>query len=153
MGDELMERPFPGSAPTISAVSPRSAVVGRYAECSIGGVVLVLLFDWEVTVNFDYADTTAHGDLWKQKVFLDGDWTARARGFVVPGTINQYINAGMSSGVPATLTFAGWSGAVSVGSKLWEGACKISRGRISAPMAMAEQECEFVSSGVPSAGI
>lgn len=147
-----MNTPFPGSAPTPSAVAPRSAVVGRYAECSIGGVVLVLLFDWEVTVNFDYADTTAHGDLWKQKVFLDGDWTARARGYVVPGSTTQYINSGISSGSPATLTFAGWSSATG-GTKLWEGACKLSRGRITASMAMMEQEIELVSSGVPSAGI
>jgi hypothetical protein len=151
-----MNMPFPSANPTVSGTAARSVVQGRYAECSIGsggGVVLVLLFDWEITVNFDYADATAHGDLWKQKVFLDGDWTARARGYVVPGSTTQYINSGLTSGVPATLTFAGWSGAVSVGAKLWEGPCKISRGVISAPMALMTQEIELVSSGTPTAGI
>jgi hypothetical protein len=144
--------PFPGAAPTVSGIPARTFVVGRFAICAIGGVAVANLFDWEVNVNFDYADATAHGDRWKQKVFLDADWPARARGYVTAASTNQYILASTSGAVPSALTFTGYSD-MTLMTKLWEGPCLISRGRISAPMAMVEQEFELVSNGVPTAGL
>lgn len=146
------------SAPSVSGIATRSAVVGRYAECSIAvgagaDAVCVLLFDWELNANFDFADVTAHGDSWKYKTFLDGDWTARAKGYVVPGSTNHYIKNATASSVPVSLTFKGWSGPTTSGTLLWAGPCYISRGRISAPMAMMEQEFELISNGVPTAGL
>jgi hypothetical protein len=150
-----MPEPFPGAAPSVSGTPARSVVVGRFAQCTIdsggGDQPLVLLFDWEVSANFDFADGTAHGDRWKVKVFLDADWTARAKGYVVPGSTSHYIKAATNSTGPVLLNFKGWSD-MTMTTLLWAGTCYISRGRISAPMALMEQEFEMLSSGGPTAG-
>lgn len=152
--------PFPGANPTPSGTPARAAVVGRYAKIQIDSTGvrpvasladIVLLFDWEVTPNFDYADATAHGDRWKQKVFMDADWTARARGYVVPVSATTYISAATASGGPVLLRFVGYSDMTAT-TILWAGDCYIARGRISAPMGMMEQEFEMVSSGAPVNG-
>ncbi len=143
---------IPGSAPSTSGASPRAYVVGGFAQCYLFGSVVVNLFDWEVNVNFDYADATAHGDHWKVKAFLDADWTARAKGYVAQVTASQYIKQATSSGVPTALTFIGYSD-VSATTVLWEGPCFISKGRITVPMGMMEQEIEVISSGPPTVGL
>jgi hypothetical protein len=147
--------PFPGAAPTPSGTAARTFVVGRFAICSIdtgsGDATVINLFDWEVSVNFDYADATAHGDRWKQKVFLDADWTARARGYVSALDAVGYIKAATNASGPVSMNFKGWSD-TSRTTLLWAGTCFIARGRISVPMAMMEQEIELVSNGIPSAG-
>jgi len=145
------ERPFPGAAPTVSAVPPRGLVVGRFAVCTIAGLTVVNIFDWEVNINFDFADATAHGDLWKVKAFLDGDWTARGRGYLA-ATSSTTIAAFTSSQVPALVTFAGYSDTTKT-TKIFEGTGYINRGVISVPMAMLEQEFEIVSSGNVTAGL
>lgn len=145
--------PFPTAVPTPTPTpAARSVLNGRYAECSIGGAVLVFLFDWEIRVSFDYANLTAAGDRWKVRVPLDGDWTARGRGYIAPSATTSYIKAAFTSAVPIVLTFAGFTAAVG-GAKIWEGSCYISGGRLSAPMALFEQEIELISTAAPSTGV
>jgi len=149
------QHPFPGAAPTPSGTAARSAVVGRFAQCTInsggGDAAPVLLFDWQVDVDFNYADATAFGDRWRIKVFEDAQWTARARGYVVPADAVGYIKAATNSTGPILLTFKGWSD-MTMTTLLWAGTCYISRGRIAASMALMEQEFELVGTGAPTAG-
>lgn len=134
--------------------APRSALVGRYAEASLGGTLIALLFDWEVTYETDTADATAHGDFWKVTLPLDSGWTFRARGYVVPASAAHYGNQlYTSSAVPANVTVAGYSGSVSGGTKIFEGTGVPVRWNITAPMAMAEQEFEIRGTGAPATGV
>jgi hypothetical protein len=131
----------------------RSVLNGRYAEASVAGVVLALLFDWEVTVETDTADATAHGDLWKLPLALDSGWRLRCRGYVVPASANHYINQMYVPGAGSLLTVACWSGATGTGTKIWEGSAFPIRGSLTAAMALAEQEIEFIGYGVPTVGV
>ena len=143
--------PFPGAAPTVSAIPARGLVVGRFAVCTIGGSIVVNIYDWEVNINFDFADATAHGDFWKQKVFLDGDWTARGRGYLAATSVTV-ISALTSSQQPTQVTFRGFSDTTQT-TKIWEGTAFITRGRLAVPMTLLEQEWELVSTGTPTAGL
>lgn len=151
--------PPPGASPTVSGIAPLSELVGRYAEASIAigagsSIVLVKLHEWEANINFDFADVTAFGDAWKVYTFTDADWTARGRGYIVPGSPSHYLKSYTSSNVPTGLTFTGWSGATGVGAAQFAGACSIMRFRMSAPQqGLAEQEVEFRGSGIPSIGL
>jgi hypothetical protein len=132
----------------------RNALVGRYAEASLGGVLIALLTEWEVTYSHDTADGTAHGDVWKHNYPLDSGWTFRAKGFVVPGSASHYLNALWSSGsAVAYFTVAGYSGSVASGTKIFEGSGLPVRGTITAPMEMAVQEFEIQGEGAPTAGV
>lgn len=132
----------------------RNALVGRYAEASLGGVLIALLTEWEVTYNHDTADGTAHGDVWKHFYPLDSGWTFRAKGFIVPGSASHYLNALWSSATAlAYFTVAGYSGSVATGTKIFEGSGLPVRGNISAPMEMAVQEFEIQGDGAPTAGV
>lgn len=131
----------------------RNALVGRYAEASVGGVVIALLTEWEVTYTHDTADGTAHGDFWKHNYPLDSQWTFRARGFVTPGSANHYLNALWTANTAAAyVVVAGFSGAVSGGTMIFQGSGLPSRGNLSAPMEMAFQEFEIIGDGAPTVG-
>lgn len=132
----------------------RDALNGRYAEASLAGTLVALLFDWEVTIETDTADATAHGDYWKVNLALDSGWTFRARGYVVPASAAHYLNVLWSSStIPANFVVAGYSGSVSAGTMIFQGTGIPVRGSISAPMAMAEQEWEIRGTGAPTVGV
>ncbi len=134
--------------------APRSALVGRYAECSLGGTLVALCFEWECTYETDTVEATAHGDYWKVTLALVSGWTFRARGYVVPASANHYLNVLWSSGaIPANFTVAGYSGSVASGTAIFSGTGVPIRGNISAPMAMAEQEFEIRGNGAPTIGV
>ncbi len=140
------------SLSTLSA--PRAALVGRYAEASLAGTLVVLLFDWEVTYETDTVDATAHGDIWKVTLAMQSGWTFRARGYVTPASAAHYGNAMWSSGaIVANFTVAGYSGSVASGTKIFEGTGVPTRWNLSAPMAMAEQEWEIRGTGSPATGV
>lgn len=146
--------PFPGAAPThITSPAARSVLNGRYAECAIGGSVLVFLFDWRIRFNADYSNLTAAGDRWKVNVFLDADWTAQGRGYIAPAATATYISGGLSAGIPQLLTFTGYSELLSGGHKIWEGACYLKDGDLSAPMALFEQSITLIGTGMPTSGV
>ncbi len=141
----------------------RNALVGRYAECAINGLVLVFLFDWEVNVESSLVNLTACGDRWQIHVPVDSTWTARGRGYISPNVSTSYISAAYNSRtaspptIPASaqlLTFNGFTDVVGgAGAKVWEGQCFITSGRLSAPMGLFEQEITLRGTGVPTAGI
>lgn len=134
--------------------APRSVLNGRYAEASLGGVLIALLFDWEAQVETDTADTTAHNDKWKHFVPLDSGWTFRARGYIIPGSAAHYINSLWAANAqPGYVTVAGFSGTVGAGTKIFEGTGLPVRGQITAPMELAEQEFEIRGDGAPTAGV
>lgn len=132
----------------------RSVLNGRYAEASVGGVLIALLTEWEVIVTTDDADTTAHGDYWQQHAVLDSGWTFRAKGYVVPGSAAHYINSLYSSatGAATAVLVAGFSGALA-GTKIFEGTGTVTRGTLSAPMELATQEFEIKGNGAPAVGV
>jgi hypothetical protein len=145
--------------PLSTQSAPRSALMGRYAECSLGGSVVVLCFDWEVTFETETADATAHGDYWKVTLAMESGWTFRARGYVTPASTAHYGNSmWSSSAIPANVTVAGFSGPVTAtwaaaGTKIFEGTGVPIRWNLTAPMAMAEQEWEIRGTGAPSVGV
>lgn len=140
--------------PLSTQSSPRSALVGRFAEASLGGTLIALLFDWEVTYETETADATAHGDYWKVTLAMESGWTFRARGYVTPASAAHYGNSmWSSSAIPANVTVAGYSGSVSGGTKIFEGTGVPVRWNLTAPMAMAEQEWEIRGTGSPATGV
>lgn len=130
-----------------------SRLNGRYAEISVDGTVIALCFDWELTVETDTAESVAHGELWKLPLALDSGWRIRARGYVVPASAAHYINTFYVAGVGALLTIRLFSGTAAAGTEIWEGTGFAVRGNLTAPMALAEQEIEFVGYGVPATGV
>lgn len=139
----------------ITSPIARNVLVGRYAECTLNGLVLVFLFDWEITITSDTVNLTATHDRWKIFVPVDSDWTARAKGYIAPSASTSYISGAYQAGgagIPALLTFAGYS-AVTGGQKLWEGPCYISGGRLAAPNGLFEQEIMLRGTGLPTAGL
>lgn len=134
--------------------SPRAVLDGHFAEASIGGTLIALLFEWEATIDTDTTDLTAHGDVWKVTAALDSGWRFRARGYVVPASVNTKINDLYTSGaLPVTITVAGYSGSVASGTKIFEGTGIPTRCNLSAPMALAEQEFEVIGTGTPTVGV
>lgn len=141
----------PGAVPGApAALSGRRH--GRYATAEVAGVVLHL-FDWEVTVEMETFDATAHGEYWRVHVQGDQSWRARARGYFKPSDAS-YLAARSSSVDPLVTVFTGYSGMETTTDKIvWQGACFITRANFSVPMAMIEQEIELVGTGQPLAGL
>jgi hypothetical protein len=131
----------------------RSALVGRYAEASLGGTLIALLFDWKVTFTGKTVDLTAHLDTWEYIVPLPSGWNFTARGYIVPASVNHYLHTLWSKTVlPVYVTVAGFSGSVASGTKIFEGAGLPIKGEISAPMEMAVQDWEIKGHGAPTVG-
>ena len=87
----------------ISSLSAARAIQnGRYAEAAVGGVLIAFLTEWDVKVNTDTADTTAHGDGWQYNQALDSGWVFSAKQWVPALSVNHTINLlYSSSGIPA----------------------------------------------------
>jgi hypothetical protein len=132
----------------------RSVLVGRYAECSVGGVTVALCTDWKVEYSTKAIETTAHGDIWERNIAGRASWTFTAKGFVVPGSAGHYLNQFWASGAaPAAVTVAGWSGANSTGTKIFEGSGVPVKGAIDVGMELAVQDWEIKGDGPPTAGV
>jgi hypothetical protein len=135
-------------------MATRSVLVGRYAEASVGGLLIALLFDWKVEVTGKTIDLPAHGDKWDYVVPLQSGWTFTAKGYMVPGSSAHYINALWSSAsLPAYFIVAGFSGSVASGTKIFEGSGLPVKGTITAPMELVEQEFEIKGHGAPTVGV
>jgi len=134
--------------------APRAVLHGRYAEAALGGTLIVLLFDWEVEVETDTVDVTAHADVWKFNTAIASQWTFRAKQYVIPASASHTINAlYSSSAVPAQFTVAGYSGSVASGTKIFEGTGTPVRANLSAPMELAGQGFEIKGNGAPATGV
>lgn len=140
--------PVPSAAPTTAP----SRLVGRFAQCSIGGSTgtVLLIFDWEFNVTTDFADGTAHGDYWEQPVQLRHSWTFRGRGYLTRGGAGLPAS-GWSSTDVAALAIIGYGDNIPT-KVLISGNAFAARGNISAPMAMVTQEIEFRGVGAPTLG-
>src|SRR5437867_2637031 len=107
--------------PLSSLSAPRNYLNGRFAECAIGGVLLGVCFDWSVDLEYGTTSPVAFGDLWETPTVLTGRWRARAKGFVVSGSVNHYLKALFAQhALISGITFAGYSGSVASGTKIFE---------------------------------
>src|SRR5881227_216777 len=77
-------------------------LVGRYAKAKAGGTI-ANLFDWELTIEAEYEDVTAHGDEWEQVTPLKQRWTFRARGYVTTAGAS-YLAKFNPAGPPGSVT-------------------------------------------------
>ena len=119
---------------------------GRYAQASAGGAI-ANLFDWELTIEADYEDVTAHGDEWEQVVPLKQRWTFRARGYITTaGT--TYLAAFNTAGAPAAVSIIAYTDNGTTARFTAQG--YPTRGSITAPMTMVEQSFEFRGAGAPT---
>src|SRR5881396_379818 len=98
--------------PLTTQSAPRIPLRGRYAEAALGGVVIGYLFEWEVEVQTDTVDVTAHGDVWKFNTAVASEWTFRAKNYVpLASAAHNINNLYTSTTVPPQVTVAGYSGA------------------------------------------
>jgi len=152
------------------AVNIPARLNGQFATCAIAvnesgatampANAVLNLFDWEVSTETRTTDASAFGDYWRQPVIVSNGWTARARAYFSAGQVTSYLSAwrlqsGSSGGAykdPPIITFTGyydWT-ALGGGKVIFQGDCFVTRGRISVPMAMVEQEIEFEGIGSPT---
>lgn len=135
-------------------MAQRSVLIGRYAEASVGGTLIALLFDWKVTYEGRTVDLTAHGDKWDYIVPLPSSWTFTAKGYIVPASVNHYPKQlWTAASLPAYVTVAGFSGSVASGTKIFEGSGLPVKGSLAASMELAEQEFEIKGHGAPTVGV
>ena len=157
----------PGVSP--GAVVGGGRLHGRFATATWGSVTL-LLFEWEVEYEQEYADGTAHGEYWDWPVIIKQSWTGRAMGYfttALPGADagqaghisfqagkNYLYNAGRIAADPAVATFTGWNNTAATANQyIFSGSCYASRARLSAPKAgMFTQEVSLRGRGAPSVG-
>jgi hypothetical protein len=144
-------------------VAQRSVLVGRYAECAVdlgsGLTVVVLCTDWKVKYSTKAIETTAHGDIWERNIAGRASWTFTAKGWIVPGSAAHYPNNFWSSGAaPLPFKVAGYSGgapggAMSLGTKIFEGTGVPVEGTLDVGMELAVQDWEIKGDGPPTAGV
>lgn len=152
------------------AVNVASRLNGQFATLAIGANeagaaavpanAVVNLFDWEISIETRTVDATAFGDYWRQPVIVSNGWTARARAYFTAGQVTSYLSVwrlqsgstGNAYKDPPIVTFTGYNDWTTLGSGkiVFQGDCFVTRGRISVPMAMVEQEIEFEGIGSPA---
>lgn len=150
---------FPGSPGT--AGTPVGRLHGRYGtlrlQTAVPADVTLLLFEWEVEVQQEFADATAHGDYWFNPLPITQRWTGRVRGYLTNSAAATYLTAGFNrSGVGGVLTLNGYSDVTPTGGApgtqaIFSGTAFATRGRIIVPMAMVTQELELTGIGPPGA--
>lgn len=127
---------------------------------AVPALAVFALFDWEVNIETETTDATAHGDYWKQPIILTNSWRGRAKAYITALQQTSYasfwrLQNGSAAGAykdPPLINFVGYNDWTSLGSGkiLWEGIAYCTRGNLSVPMAMAEQELEFEGVGSPT---
>lgn len=127
---------------------------GRYANCTVGGVMLFVV-EWDVEVIGEYADVTAHGDYWRQRLSITQDWQGRVRGYFTASgaAAATYMHAGTAAvAAQPQLTLTCYSDmTLSAGTPIFAGIGYASRTRFSAPFrAMATQEYEIMAATGPT---
>lgn len=132
----------------------RSALIGRYAEASIGGVLIALLFDWKVTYHTQTVDLPAGGDIGEYPVPIRTGWTFTAKAYVVPASVTHLLEQlWHANSLPGQITIAGFSGSVATGTKIFQGIGYATEGELAAPMEMATQTFTVKGWGTPSVGV
>lgn len=129
-------------------MAQKTTAIGRYAEASIGGVLIVQLYDWELVIEADYEDVTAHGDEYEVVVPLKQRWTFRARQYILLNTATS-LTAFTVSAEPATMEVRCYTEPASSGTIRFRGVGYPTRAMLAAPMELMEQEFEIRGSGLP----
>lgn len=131
-------------------MAQKQTAIGRYAQCKIGGFVVAECFDWELTLEADHEDVTAHGDEWTVLAPLSQSWTFRARGYI-PLNTGTYANGVFNaSGSPASLSVIAYTEPATSGTIRFQGTGYPTRFNLSVPMELIEQEIEVRGSGAPT---
>lgn len=153
---------FPSPAAPGPAGSPVARLHGRYGTLRLQVTgpadVTLLLVDWEVEGQQEFADGTAHGDFWYNPIPITQRWTGRVRGYLTnsAAAAATYLHAGFNtSNVGGKLTFTGYSDVTPSGgapgtTAIFAGTCFAARGRVLMPMAMVMQELELTGIGPPT---
>jgi hypothetical protein len=132
----------------------RAVLNGRYAEASVGGILIALLFDWKVTVSGKVIELPIGGDTWDYLAPLRSGWTFSAKGYMVPGSANHYVKALWAANTTTPyFVIEGFSGSVQSGTPIFQGTGLPVRGEIAAPMELVTQEFEIRGHGAPTIGV
>src|SRR6266851_6921081 len=99
----------------------RSVLLGRYAEASVGGVLIALLFDWKIHYKTDKIDSTGHSDLWRRHLPTVSEWEFTSKGYIIPGSANHYGRLWSAGSTLSILTVTGYSGSVAAGTPIFQG--------------------------------
>ena len=144
-------------------------LVGKYAVCTVGGLLVAQLTDWSAEINTIFEDGTAFGDYWEIPIILRNSWSGRIRGFLTEASRLSFLSAYRfdAAGVIATedatppittpyadqlaVTFIGYNDYASLADskRLLKGDIYIGTASINLPEGMADQELLFRGIGAP----
>ena len=138
-------------------------LVGKYAVCSINGMLVAQLTDWETTISTTFEDATAFGDYWEVPVQLRQAWTGRVAGFMTEASRVTFLTAYANPVAtpytdPAAITFIGYndyptafaSPILPTTKRLFQADALISIVSIRLPNGMATQELQMRGAGAPT---
>jgi hypothetical protein len=145
-------------APAAPEAFPGAAVGrlhGRFATLSLtyAGPTTVTLncFEWEVEVQQEFADATAHGDYWFNPLPITERWTARVRGYLANSSAVSFSSSlFQTANVGRIMTLTCYSDATPT-QVIFSGTAYGARGRLLVPDAMVTQEMELTGIGPPTA--
>lgn len=172
-GYRLPEPPAPGDPPgdfdtLYFTVGGSGRLHGRYGICLWASATL-LLFDWEIQAEQEFADGTAHGEYWDNPVPLKMMWSGTARTYITTEPPSQaYSNASWLtwaasnyllytgfrvSGDPSAATFVGYNRPSTGNHPIFTGSAYVSRASLQMPRSgMAVQEVQLRGIAAPSVG-
>jgi hypothetical protein len=130
-------------------MAQKTTAIGRYAQCKIAGVVVAECFDWELTMDAEHEDVTAHGDEWTVLAPLSQGWTFRARGYIPLNTATFASGVFNVGAAPTALLIVAYTEPAVSGAIRFQGTGYPTRFNLSAPMELIEQEIEVRGTGAP----
>jgi len=131
---------------------------GRFATVEVGSITL-LCFEWEVEIQQEFADATAHGDYWFNPLPITERWTGRVRGYLANSAAASYGSSLFSkTNIGGAVAFTAYSDATAVtgppahpGTQvIFAGSAYGARSRLLVPDAMVTQEMELTGIGPPT---
>jgi hypothetical protein len=132
-------------------------LVGKYAVCHMGGLLVAQLVDWEAAINTTFEDGTAFGDYWEVPVQLRHSWSGRIGGFLTEASKVTFLSAYANPVAtpytdPVAVTFIGYYDHLTLGptKRLIQGDVLLSVVTIRAPQGMGTQELQFRGIGAPT---
>ncbi len=152
-------------APVFPAIFPGSGtgrLHGRFGSLSIAlsstptVPISLLLFEYDIEIQQEFADATAHGDFWYNPLPITQRWTARVRGYFPNSNATTLSTSAFNaSGVGPSMKLQAYSDATVNSAQpgtvaCFIGNCFASRGRLLVPMAMVTQELELTGIGPPT---
>jgi hypothetical protein len=130
-------------------MAQKTTAIGRYAEAKIAGVVIAQCFDWELTLDAEHEDVTAHGDEWTTLAPLRQDWTFRARAYILVNTGTFAAGVFNVGAAPTALTIVCYTEPAASGVIRFQGSGYPTGFTLAAPMELVEQTIEVRGTGAP----